>query len=65
MSKIVRNLSTEENQEFWSVVEAAAEEVASWPDWKRAGINVAVERSRINSDTNRSQRLSSSKSEDK
>ena len=55
MSKIVRNLSTTENREFWSVVKAASEEVKSWPDWKRAGINVATERSRISSDTSRSE----------
>jgi hypothetical protein len=64
MSKVVRNLSTKENQEFWTVVKAAAQEVSGWPDWKRAGINVATERSRISSDTNRSEHSSTSSDED-
>lgn len=39
--KIVRNLSTPESRSWW----ARAKEVSSWPDWKRAGINVAQTRS--------------------
>lgn len=41
MSKIVRNMATEENRRFWAGVEASAAEVETWPAWKRAGINVA------------------------
>lgn len=45
MKKIVRDLSTEENREFWRSAEEASREVATWPDWKRAGINTAQIRS--------------------
>ena len=45
MTKIIRDLSTEENRAFWARAEAAAKEVSQWPDWKRAGINVEQIRS--------------------
>lgn len=41
MSRIVRNLATDESRDFWSKAEKAAAEVEAWPAWKRAGINVA------------------------
>lgn len=44
MNKITRNLDTPESREFWSKAEEAAAEVATWPDWKRAGINVSQTR---------------------
>jgi predicted Fe-S protein YdhL (DUF1289 family) len=44
-ARILRNLSTPESRAFWEGCERAAEEVATWPDWKRAGINVAATRS--------------------
>lgn len=34
--KLKRDLSTPENREFWAFVDAAAEEVAKWPDSMRA-----------------------------
>lgn len=40
MSKVYRNLSTPEGRAFWTP-SARAHEVETWPDWKRAGINVA------------------------
>jgi uncharacterized small protein (TIGR04563 family) len=39
--KIVRNVSTPESREFWRSAEESAREVATWPDWKRAGINAS------------------------
>ena len=45
MTKINRNLSTKESRDFWRHADASAQEVQAWPDWKRAGINVATERS--------------------
>lgn len=33
-----RDLSTRENRDFWDWVEKAAEEVDSWPQWKRGGL---------------------------
>lgn len=39
--KIIRNLSTPEAREWWRTAEEAAAVVATWPDWKRAGINTA------------------------
>lgn len=45
MAGIRRNLSTPENRAFWEGVEKSAAEVATWPAWKRAGINVAAVRS--------------------
>jgi len=42
---IVRNMSTPECREFWESAERAAAEAETWPDWKRAGINVAQQRS--------------------
>ena len=41
MTKILRNMSTEESRTFWETVENSAAEVEGWPAWKRAGINVA------------------------
>lgn len=45
VSTIYRNLSTPESRAFWAGVEESAREVLTWPDWKRAGINVADLRS--------------------
>lgn len=39
MSKVYRNTSTPEGKAFWEP-SALAAEVETWPDWKRAGINV-------------------------
>lgn len=39
---IYRDLSTPEKRAFWARCEASAAEVKTWPDWKRAGINVAA-----------------------
>lgn len=36
---VYRNLLTSEGRAFWDPSSRAAE-VAMWPDWKRAGINV-------------------------
>lgn len=44
MKKIRRDLSTPEAREFWRVAEESAREVGTWPDWKRAGINVTQSR---------------------
>ncbi len=41
MSKITRNLATEADKAFWAAAERVAAEVRTWPDWKRAGINVS------------------------
>lgn len=41
MSKIVRRMDTPTARAFWKSAEESAQEVATWPDWKRAGINVA------------------------
>ena len=38
-------MSTPKSREFWEGIEKAAAEPASWPDWKRAGINVSDVRS--------------------
>jgi hypothetical protein len=43
--KPVRDVSTPDNQIYWENAKATAAEVAAWPSWKRAGINVATERS--------------------
>jgi hypothetical protein len=37
---ILRNRTTPEGEEYWVSCEASAAEVATWPAWKRAGINV-------------------------
>jgi hypothetical protein len=39
MTKVYRNLSTPESRAFWEL-SPRAKEVDSWPDWKKAGINV-------------------------
>ncbi len=44
MRKIVRNLATPKARAFWASAEESAREVESWPDWKRAGINVRQQR---------------------
>ncbi len=44
MSKVTRNMSTQASRDFWKLAEETAEKVQSWPAWKRAGINVATER---------------------
>lgn len=44
MKKLVRNMSTDESKSFWESAEKQAHQVESWPVWKRAGINVALER---------------------
>lgn len=41
-----RNLSSPESRAFWKDADRIARIVRSWPDWKRAGINVAERRSR-------------------
>ena len=41
MTKIIRNLSTEENRKFWDSAEKIAKQVEDWPDSRRAGINVS------------------------
>lgn len=38
--KIIRDLSTPEKRAYWAEIEKTAAEVRTWPDWKRAGINV-------------------------
>lgn len=43
-TEVKRDMSTPEAREFWAFVEACAREVRTWPDWRRAGINVALER---------------------
>jgi len=43
--KITRNINTPESKEFWAQCEKSSEEVSTWPTWKRAGINVAQQRS--------------------
>lgn len=42
---VQRDESTPEGKAFWAAAKAAAQSVATWPDWKRAGVNVATERS--------------------
>ncbi len=37
---VIRSLDTPEAREFWASAERNAGVVESWPDWKRAGINV-------------------------
>jgi len=44
LPKITRNRETPGSREFWSKAEASAEEVATWSEWKRTGINVAQTR---------------------
>lgn len=41
---VVRNLDTPENRDFWEHSRRAAKEVATWPEWKRAGVNGGTER---------------------
>lgn len=41
MKKIIRNMSTPESRAFWKSAEETAAEVATWPCWKRAGINMS------------------------
>lgn len=41
MKKIVRDMSTAENKTFWQAAVTRAPQLAAWPSWKRAGINVA------------------------
>ena len=43
-SKILRNTSTPEGKTFWDSAVEAAKEVDTWPDSKRAGINVSDRR---------------------
>jgi hypothetical protein len=40
MKKILRNLSTPESRAWWESAERIAAMADSWPDSKRAGINV-------------------------
>lgn len=44
--KLVRDLSTPANREFWASAEQTAAEVRAWPEWKRTGIRVAATRSK-------------------
>jgi ribosomal protein L18E len=41
MRKIIRNLASDANKAFWKDAETVASDVRTWPDWKRAGINVS------------------------
>jgi hypothetical protein len=41
MSKLVRNLSSEESRRWWASAEKVAAEVETWPASRRAGINVS------------------------
>lgn len=43
MKKVLRDMSTAENREFWAPAPRSAE-IAEWPAWKRSGINVADRR---------------------
>lgn len=47
MARIARNLSTPESIAFWERAERSAAEVSEWPDWRRAGINVAQTRAEV------------------
>lgn len=47
MKKIIRNTSTPEGKAFWDSVDKATKEVATWPVWKRGGINVSDRRSEL------------------
>lgn len=38
-------MATEANRNFWKKAEEAAIIVRTWPDWKRAGINISQTRS--------------------
>lgn len=40
--KVERNMSTPESRAFWELPDHARE-IATWPAWRRAGINVSVE----------------------
>jgi hypothetical protein len=40
MNKIKRNMSAPESRRFWADIERTAAVVATWPAWRRAGINV-------------------------
>jgi 23S rRNA A2030 N6-methylase RlmJ len=40
LRKILRRLDTEASRAFWASAEKSAAEIASWPAWRRAGINV-------------------------
>lgn len=42
MTRIVRNMSTPEARAFWAKVGEAAEEVRSWPEWRRVSALRAV-----------------------
>lgn len=39
-----RNLSTPASRAWWAEAERAAAIVRTWPDWKRAGVNVVDRR---------------------
>jgi hypothetical protein len=44
--RVYRNMSTPESRAFWVSVDRVAKDVSTWPDWKRAGINVSDRRRR-------------------
>ena len=52
MSKVVRNLSTASNREFWDSAEQIAAKAQNWPASRRAGINVSAYRSTEPNQTN-------------
>jgi len=44
--RIRRNLSTSRSRAWWADALRVAAIVRTWPDWKRAGINVAERRTK-------------------
>ena len=42
MEKIRRNTKNEESRQFWAAIQQTAEEVASWPAWKRGGSSLPL-----------------------
>lgn len=50
MSKLKRNLESQESRDFWRLADETAAQVRTWPAWRRAGINVATERSEERAD---------------
>jgi hypothetical protein len=44
MKRVTRNLKTRETREFWAHAKKVAEEVSTWPDWKKVGVAPAKEK---------------------
>lgn len=42
MKKIIRKTSDAKSREFWNSIHETAQEVASWPEWKRGGSTLRV-----------------------